>query len=471
MLQAMESKQRASLHTLGCRLNQSETLLMGDRLKRAGYRLVPFGQPCDLAIINTCTVTRVADAKCRTAIRGIIRKNPAAFVAVVGCYSQIGYKEIARIPGVDLIVGNGEKLNILQYVSLGKNDNPVIIRDRITREDFSIEFVGDRPYPKRANLKIQDGCSFVCSFCIIPRARGPARSRHLPNLLEEAEGQVARGVRELILTGVNLGTFRSGEMDIVAVVDALNALDGLDRIRISSIEPTTVPLELLERMNDPQHALLPFLHLPLQSGSDKVLRSMRRKYTVREYLDFVDQAVGSVRDLCLGADIMVGYPAEGEEEFEETLQVVAENPFAYCHVFPFSEREGTLAARMDNRHHAAIKRERSAKLRRLSEKKRYEFYRSHLGREVTVLFEDPRGRFWPGYTDNYIRVVVQSDEDLRNQIGRVHLDRVAGDVMEGRLVGGFRASTQSSVAATAGVSPSTLYFSPLPARSRCCGAA
>ncbi len=434
MVQDLASKKRASLHTLGCRLNQSESLLMGDQLERAGYRLVPFGQPCDLAIINTCTVTRLADAKCRTAIRRLIRENPAAFVAVVGCYSQIGYKEIARIPGVDLIVGNGEKLNILQYVSLGKNEHPVIIRDRISKEDFSIEFVGERPYPRRANLKIQDGCSFVCSFCIIPKARGPARSRDLSNLLAEARGQVARGVRELVLSGVNIGTFRNGEGDLLTVVDALNALDGLERIRISSIEPTTVPLDLLARMNDPHHALLPFLHLPLQSGSDKVLRSMRRKYTVREYLGFVHQAMELVSDLCLGTDIMVGYPTEGEREFEETLRTFADNPFSYCHVFPFSERRGTLAARMKMRHDVAVKRMRSAKLRRLSERKRYGFYRSHLGREATVLFEDPRGSFWPGYTDNYIRVVVRSDKNLRNQIGRVHLDRLAGNVVEGRLV-------------------------------------
>ncbi len=407
---------------------------MGDQLERAGYRLVPLGQPCDLAIVNTCTVTRLADAKCRTVIRRIIRENPAAFVAVVGCYSQIGYKEIAQIPGVDLIVGNGEKLNILQYVSLGKNEHPVIVRDRITKEDFSIEFVGERPYPRRANLKIQDGCSFICSFCIIPKARGPARSRDLSNLLEEARGQVERGVRELVLSGVNIGTFRSGEGDLITVVDALNALDGLERIRISSIEPTTVPIELLARMNDPQHALLPFLHLPLQSGSDKVLRSMRRKYTVGEYLSFARRAVELVGDLCLGTDIMVGYPTEGEREFEETLRTFAENPFSYCHVFSFSERQGTLAARMKRRHEAAVKRMRSAKLRRLSERKRYGFYRSHLGRVATVLFEDPQGNFWPGYTDNYIRVVVRSDKDLRNRIGRVYMDRLAGNVVEGRLV-------------------------------------
>ena len=434
MVHVIEHRRRASVHTLGCRLNQSESLLMRGQLEAAGYRLVPFGELCDLVIINTCTVTRLADAKCRNAIRGFIRKNPAAFVAVVGCYSQIGYKEIAEIPGVDLIVGNQQKLNILQYVSMGKNEQPVIIRDRITREDFTIDFVGDTPYARRANLKIQDGCSFVCSFCIIPKARGPARSRDLLNLLAEAKRQVARGVKELVLSGVNIGTFRSSRGDLLTVLDELNALNGLERIRISSIEPTTIPVELFERMNDADHALLPFLHLPLQSGSDDVLKSMRRKYTVGEYLDFVYNAKESVNDLCLGTDIMVGYPSEGEREFDETCRTFTGNPFSYCHVFTFSEREGTSAARMQDRHDVSVKRMRSAKLRRLSERKRYGFYQSHLGREMTVLFEDPKEGFWPGYTDNYIRVVVRSNEDLRNQIGRVYLDRVAGDVVEGRLV-------------------------------------
>lgn len=428
------SRKRAAVHTLGCRLNQAESLLMKDQLAAAGYALAPFDGPCDLAIINTCTVTRLADAKCRNAIRGFIRRNPRAFLAVAGCYSQIGYREIAEIPGIDLIIGNQEKLNVLDYVTLGKNEKPLVIRDRITHDDFTINLVGDRPYEKRANLKIQDGCSFVCSFCIIPKARGPARSRDLQNLLAEAGRMAARGIREIVLTGVNIGTFQSGQSDLVDVLDRLNAIEGIDRIRISSIEPTTIPAGLFPRMNDPEHALLPFLHIPLQAGSDQVLASMRRKYTLREYLDFLHLAHESVEDLCLGTDIMVGYPAEGEAEFEETCHVFMEAPFAYCHVFSFSEREGTPAAGMEERHEVPVKQARSAKLRRLSESKRYAFYESHLGREMTVLFEDPREGLWPGYTDNFVRVVVESPEDLHNQIGRVRLDRVVGDVVEGTLV-------------------------------------
>lgn len=434
MVSAQRSLKRASVHTLGCRLNQSESLLLRDRLQADGYETVPFGEPADLAIINTCTVTSLADAKCRNVIRSYIRKNPNAFVAVIGCYSQIGYKEVAEIPGVDLIMGNREKMNVLDYVQLGKNEKPLMIRDRITKDDFTIDFVGDRPYPKRANLKVQDGCSFVCSFCIIPKARGPARSRDLENLLDEAKQMAGRGVKELVLTGVNIGTFESRDGDLLTVIDRLNAIDGIERIRISSIEPTTIPTELFPRMNDPEHALLPFLHIPLQAGSDAVLKSMRRKYSLKSYSDFLYLAYDAVADLCLGTDIMVGYPTESDREFEETCNTFMNHPFSYCHVFTFSERETTPAARMVDRVSVSEKQLRSAKLRRLSESKRYDYYAAHIGREMTVLFEDPKGEIWPGYTDNYIRVLLNSELNLQNQIARVRLDKVVGDVVEGTLI-------------------------------------
>jgi len=425
---------RASVHTLGCRLNQAESLALREQLELRGYDLVSFGEPSDLVIINTCTVTRLADAKCRNAIRSFIRKNPAAFVAVIGCYSQIGYQELAKIEGVDLILGNRDKMQVLDYVGLGKNERPVILRDRITREDFTLEFVGDAPYPKRANLKIQDGCNFVCSFCIIPKARGPARSRELENLLEEARHQAARGVKELVLTGVNIGTYDSCGEDILGLVDELNEVEGLERVRISSIEPTTIPEALFDRMNDPEHVLLPYLHIPLQAGSDAVLKSMRRRYTLQEFLDFINMANERVRDLCIGTDILVGYPGEGDAEFEQTCRTFMDHPFAYCHVFSYSERDTTPAARMENRHDVPVKQRRSARLRRLSERKRYEYYEKHLGREMTVLFEDPKEDHWPGYTDNFIRVIVRDERDLRNRVCRVRLDQVLGDAVVGTVV-------------------------------------
>ena len=439
-LSAMVSRtrKRASLHTLGCRLNQSETLLIQQRLTANGYEIVPFGEPADLGIINTCTVTNLADSKCRQSIRQFTQQNPDAYTAVIGCYSQMGSKEIAAIEGVDLIIGNQEKMSVVDYIGQEKNEKPIIVREKISRDDFSISYFGDAPFNQRANLKIQDGCSFVCSFCIIPFARGASRSRDLGNILDEARAKSDQGVRELVISGVNIGTYRTEEVDLLRVVESLNAVKGIDRIRISSIEPTTIPTELFQWMNDPQHALLPFFHIPLQAGSDKVLKEMRRRYSTSEYLEFIHLAHESVDRLYLGTDIMVGFPGETEKEFQETCSVFLENPFDFCHVFSFSEREGTVAAKRDDQVPVEERRRRSAYLRRLSSKKRYDFYGTHLGTTMRVLFENSKADFWPAYTDNYIRVVAPRDamngEDLANRCAEVRLNHIAADFVEGEIV-------------------------------------
>lgn len=434
------SRKRASLHTLGCRLNQAETLVLRDRLAAAGYDIVPFGDPADLAIINTCTVTREADAKCRQEIRGFTRANPAAYTAVIGCYSQMGAKALAAIPGVDLILGNHDKLAVLDHIGDGaKNDRPLIIRERISRDDFTVSFAGELPYAKRANLKIQDGCDFVCSFCIIPKARGPARARDFDNLLDEARSLAARGVRELVLTGVNLGLYDSGGRDITAVADALAATPGVERLRIGSIEPTTVPDSLLDRMADPAHPLLPFLHLPLQSGCDRILRDMRRRYTSAEYAAFARRALDRVPGLLLGTDVMVGFPGETDAEFTETAAFIADGPFDYAHVFVYSERDGTPAARRPDAVPDAVRRRRALDLRRISARKEHARLAAKVGLTVRVLFEDSRESAWPGYTDDYLRVVLHHDQlpgvPLANRTGFVRITRVAADFLEGDWAG------------------------------------
>lgn len=441
MIANPSQRRRATVHTLGCRLNQAESQMLRERLEGAGYAVVPFGQPADLGIINTCTVTREADAKCRKLIRSFIAQNPDAFTAVIGCYSQMGAEVLAEIPGVDLIIGNQEKMAVLDHVGWGKNPHPVILRDRIDRTDFTLQFVGDLPFPERANLKVQDGCDFVCSFCIIPFARGRARARDWHNTLDEARSLVERGVKEIVLTGVNIGTYASGGRGIVDLVDALNAIPGLCRIRISSIEPTTVPLDLLARMADSSHALLPFLHLPLQAGSDRVLERMRRKYSLSEYESFIQEAVNRVPDLCLGTDIMVGFTGERREDFEETCRFFLRQPFSYCHVFPYSEREGTLSVKRAEREADEVvpvdeRQRRCAQLRRLSAQKRREQMEKSLGSVREVLFEHLREGRWPGYTDNYIRVVADAPDgsSLHNRRARVRLERVAADFMVGSVV-------------------------------------
>lgn len=434
MIQRDTKEKKASLHTHGCRLNQYETKVIRDRLESEGYRIVPFGEAADLGIINTCTVTREADAKCRQSIRQFIRKNPEAITVVVGCYSQSGYKELAGIQGVDVILGNQDKLSVLDYIGTEKSEVPVIVRDRISKEDFTINFVGDRPFNKRVNLKIQDGCDFMCTFCTIPFVRGRARSRDFENLMQEARSLVSRGAREFVLTGVNIGTFLSQGHSILALVDALDALPGLDRIRISSIEPTTIPVELFERMKDSKHALLPYLHIPLQSGSDTILKEMRRRYTCKEFLDFIELAKTSVPGICIGSDILVGFPGETQALFEETCKFFLESPLAYTHVFTYSEREGTPAARRSDSIPIPERHRRSSHLRRMSAKKRHDYYESYLGQTVEVLFEDPREGTWPGYTGNYMRVVVESKEGLTNRLGQVKLERISADYLEGTLV-------------------------------------
>lgn len=403
--------------------------MLRDRLQVAGYTVVPWGEAADLAIINTCTVTREADGKCRKAIRQFIQRNPTAFVAVIGCYSQMGSAEIAAIEGVDLIVGNQDKFAVMDNILPQKNPVPVILRDRIDRRDFSLQFVGELPFDKRANLKVQDGCDFMCSFCIIPFARGPARTRQWDNTLAEAQAAVRRGIRELVLTGVNIGTYQDGGRDVLQLVDALNDISGLQRLRISSIEPTTVPLQLLDRMADGGHVLQPFLHLPLQSGDDEVLRAMRRKYTVAEYRDFVAEAVARVPGLCLGTDIMVGFTGESEAQFEATCALFMQLPFAYTHVFPFSEREGTLVMRRESGWVPIEERNRRcARLRQLSAQKQRAFMSRYLGQTVDVLFEDPRDGGFPGYTGNYIRVFIDDPgRDVRNQLLSVRLQEIRGD--------------------------------------------
>ncbi|HNT87047.1 MAG TPA: tRNA (N(6)-L-threonylcarbamoyladenosine(37)-C(2))-methylthiotransferase MtaB, partial [Candidatus Hydrogenedentes bacterium] len=358
---------RAAIHTLGCRLNQAESALLAETLTAAGYALVPFGEPADLGIIHTCTVTREADAKSRKLVRQFIRANPHAYTAVIGCYAQMGPAALAAIPGIDLIIGNQEKLHLLDHVAAGKNKTPLIVRDRFVRDDFTIDFAAtDTPLTRRANLKVQDGCDFMCSFCIIPFARGRARSREIENVIEEAESLVRRGARELVLTGVNLGLYDYAGRSILDVIDRLNDIEGLARIRVSSIEPTTVPEGLLERMADPGHRLVPYLHLPMQSGSSRVLEAMRRKYTREEFLAFARMAADRVPDIGIGTDILVGFPGETDADFEKTCMLFEESPCFYAHVFKYSEREGAAASRMPHAVDPSAAGRRSARVRRIS---------------------------------------------------------------------------------------------------------
>ncbi len=434
----MSQKARVSFHTLGCRLNQSETSTIAKSFREKGYEVVPFEESADVCVINTCTVTGHSDAKNRQVIRSAHRRNPKASIAVVGCYSQMAAQEITALDGVKLVMGNAEKLRLVDYVEQSRHtEEPLVINPKISRAAFAEPVFQWEQLTTRAHLKIQDGCDFMCSFCIIPFSRGRSRNRLLNNLLEDAQAFVNSGSQEIVLTGVNIGTYQDRDRTIVDVVDALNAINGVKRIRISSIEPTTVPPGLIDRMADADHKLVPFLHLPLQSGSDSILSQMKRRYTRDDYWNEVMRAADRIPDLCLGTDVMVGFPGETDEQFDDTFQVLNTLPFAYFHVFPFSERKGTPAARMANKVSVEEKQRRGTLLRQLSLQKRNGFYQRFVGTVRPVLFETPKpsGEI-TGYTDNYIKVALMQPNEtpLKNQIRPVYLKEGQTDRIFGELI-------------------------------------
>ena len=416
---------RASLHTLGCRLNQAETAILEARLRRDGYRVVEFGEPTDLLVVNTCSVTDEAERTCRYVIRKTLRHSPSAFVAVTGCYAQTGVQELRTIPGIDLIVGNQFKWDLPAFLpaphDLKKQPNPEVLHTRtIDREDFTLPEYGE-PDSTRALLKIQDGCNVMCSFCLIPFARGHERSRLQDDVIREAEALVARGYREIVLTGVNVGQYRHGELDLVGLIAQLEEIEGLDRIRISSIEPTTITNALLDRMAS-SSKLCPYLHVPLQSGDDAILASMNRPYDVGEFTRLIRQAVTAISHLGLGTDLMVGFPGETEKAFEETLRIVRELPFSYFHVFTYSQRPGTAATKLPDQVPIAIARERAKILAQLSRLKRLAFAERYIGSTVPVLFESGEiDGYRLGVTANFLKVAVPSHIDLTNHLKDVHI--------------------------------------------------
>jgi len=425
---------KAALHTIGCRLNQAETAIIANDLKKRGFEVVSFGEEADLMVINTCTVTEKADAKCRNAVRKGIRKNPDTFVAVVGCYSQVGADVIREIDGVDLIVGNEHKMNFYDFLDedLKKNSEPKVIHSKISRNDFVIDSSGEFDSHTRANIKIQDGCSFACSFCLIVKARGPARSRDFDDLLKEAGQLVKKGFKEIVLTGVNNGTYQQNGRNFLDILRELENLDGLERIRISSIEPTTISKELIDYMAASKKVCR-YLHVPLQSGDDQILESMRRKHTAADFKEIIEYAAEKIPGIGIGTDVMVGYPGETEEQFKNSKWLAADLPLSYFHVFTYSDRKGTSAHKLKPKVSPEEKKRRNRIMIETGQRKKKAFADSFLGEEVNVLFEEINIGYWEGWTDNYIRVAVKSERDLKNQIKAVHLKSADGDLMFGLL--------------------------------------
>ena len=431
------NRRRVTIHTIGCRLNQAESALLSDRFIHSGFVSVPLGEPTDFLVVNTCSVTQEAESDCRRVVRQVLRHSPDATVTVTGCYAQTGVEALRDLQGVDLIVGTQFKMRLPQYleawpVSPKRTQPEVIYSKKIDHENFVIDGVGDYS-TTRANLKIQDGCQFMCAFCIIPFARGRERSRRSEDALQEACALAERGHREIVLTGVNIGQYRYDGLELLDLIQRLEGIQGIERIRISSIEPTTIPKSLLEYMSTSEK-LCRYLHIPMQSGDETILKAMNRRYSVREFMEFIDQAVAIVPDLCVGTDVMVGFPGEGEESFANTVAVVKDLPLAYLHVFSFSDRPGTAAVRLPNHVPVQAIKARSRKLAELSRVKRLAFYQRYVGRQVKVLFETQnQHEMWTGLTDNYVRVGVRASGELSNSFKSVVITGISDGLAVGQL--------------------------------------
>ena len=406
-------------HTLGCKLNFAETSHILRQFAGAGYEVVDFRQSSDLYVINTCTVTAVAEKKCRNAIRQAVAQNPQALVAVIGCYAQNEAQQIAAIPGVGIVLGNNDKHRLLDIVE--SHLQPPLPTGEIN--DFQLAYsAGDRT---RTFFKIQDGCDYFCSYCAIPFARGRSRCASIEATLAMAREIAQAGAKEVVLTGVNTGTFglHTGE-SFLDLLRGLDAIEGIERYRISSIEPNLLTDDIIRFVKESAHFAHHF-HIPLQAGSDTVLQLMRRRYDTSFYRHKIESIKGLMPDCCVAADLMVGFYGEGEREFEEAYRFVESLPLSYLHVFTYSERPNTAALKMEGKVPVHERHQRCSRMLELSEQKKRYFYQQHIGTEATVLWEgDVKKGFMHGFTDNYIRVRRPHDAALVNTLQKVTLQAV-----------------------------------------------
>ncbi len=422
---------KVAFYTLGCKLNYSETSTIGRQFAQAGFDTVNFTDQADVYVINTCSVTDHADKKCRKVVKEALKYSPKAYIAIVGCYAQLKPKEIAEIPGVDLVLGAAEKFQLVEYISdLTKKSKAEVYNQPIeeTKTFIGSYSFGDRT---RTFLKVQDGCDYSCSFCTIPLARGASRSSTISEVIEQAKEIAASGVKEIVLTGVNLGDFgiRNGQREdrFFDLVKALDEVDGIDRIRISSIEPNLLSDVIIDFVAQSKR-FVPHFHIPLQSGSDKILGLMRRRYRSDLYNERVAKIKSVMPDCCIGVDVIVGFPGETREDFIDTYNFLNELDISYLHVFTYSERENTLAAEMDGSVPGAQRADRSKMLHILSDKKRRAFYESQLGKSYEVLFEgDQKEGYMHGFTRNYVKVKTPYDPLLVNELRTVDLLQIAAD--------------------------------------------
>jgi len=407
-----------ALHTLGCKLNFSETSSMGRLLEDEGFEKKRFEEVADIYVINTCSVTDNADKECRMLVRRIQRKAPEAVVVITGCYAQLKPKEIAEIPGVDLVLGAAEKFKIADHLKeISKGDSARICSCDI--EDVNI-FTSSHSVHERTRvfLKVQDGCDYNCSFCTIPMARGKSRSNNIENVLENVRAIALQSVKEIVLTGINLGDFKDPETqgDFYDLVQELDKIEGIARYRISSIEPNLLSQEIIDFVAR-SRSFMPHFHIPLQSGSNKILGLMRRRYKKELYAEKIRSIKSVMPHCCIGVDVIVGFPGETEEDFKETVHFLQELDISYLHVFTYSERANTFAEEMTAVVPITVRNERNKILRNLSYRKMLAFSNQYIGETRTVLFESAnRSGMLEGYTDNYIKITAPANPEWENNI-------------------------------------------------------
>ena len=421
-------KKKVAFYTLGCKLNFSESSSLARSFLLKGYGRVEFHEKADVYVINTCSVTDHADKKCAKVVKQALKNSPGAIIAVIGCYAQLKPEEIASIPGVSIVLGASEKFNLPEHIENHlQSDETRILAGPIKHvHTFVPSFsAGDRT---RSFLKVQDGCDYFCSFCTIPLARGQSRSDTIQNTLNSAKKAIETGVKEIVLTGVNIGDFGSHpDENFFKLVQELDKLQGINRFRISSIEPNLLTDEIIHFVSNSQH-FVPHFHIPLQSGSNKILKLMRRKYDVELYENRILYIKSLMPNCAIGVDVITGFPGETEEDFLETYQFLNRLDITYLHVFTYSERENTTAVKLSGSVPKEERLKRTHMLRILSEKKRRFFYEQHLGLEAEVLFEaEENTGMMNGFTENYIRVKTAYDPSLLNQIKKVRLNKIDGD--------------------------------------------
>ena len=427
-------KKKVGFYTLGCKLNYSETSTIARDFQEEGYERVDFTEKADMYVINTCSVTENADKRFKSIVKQALKINPKAFVAAIGCYAQLKPEQLADVDGVDLVLGATEKFKLADYINdLSKNEIGEVHSCEIDEADFYVGSyaIGDRT---RAFLKVQDGCDYKCTFCTIPLARGISRSDTLKNVLKNAKEISEKGIKEIVLTGVNIGDFGKGEFGdkkhehtFLDLVRALDGVKGIHRLRISSIEPNLLKNETIDFVAN-SNSFVPHFHIPLQSGSDEILKQMKRRYLRGLYVDRVNRIKQVMPDACIGVDVIVGFPGETDAHFLETYHFLNELDISYLHVFTYSERDNTPAATMAGPVPKNVRNKRSKMLRGLSVKKRRAFYESQLGSSKTVLFEgENKEGYIHGFTENYVKVKYPWNPKLVNTLHEVMLTEIDVD--------------------------------------------